>query len=223
MLPLRNRNFEYRHLSVATFLAFISGNFQRICKERQAIPILSQIEGQAIRITASGRVSETRLNVSQTCARVGKFVGYLRLCSVVIRCLPRIYVATWKSLSNWNCPWSCVYLCTILWRSDSLKWHFDPHREDEAICLKYEPEYYSDSVSSILTNLWKLPLINAKKVATDKWRYLKFLFPSGNISLGQLIGLTWPSWLFVWWNDTKTKFSFGEWGVTSAYTLALLW
>ena len=77
MLPLRNRNFEYRHLSVATFLAFISGNFQRICKDIQAIPILSQIEGQAIRITASGRVSETRLNVSQTCAR---WVNLLDIC-----------------------------------------------------------------------------------------------------------------------------------------------
>jgi len=30
-----------------------------------------------------------------------------------------------------------------------------------------------------------MPPANTKKVATRKWGYLKFLFPSGNISIGQ--------------------------------------
>ena len=38
--------------------------------------------------------------------------------------------------------------------------------------------------------LSKLPTPNAKKVATRKWGYMKFLFPIGNISGGQLTSST---------------------------------
>jgi len=80
MLPSGNRNFKDPHLRVATFLAFAGGNYQRICKEQKTIPSLSSIEGQTIRIMASGMLSVVRLKMSQTCAKVAKWLYLLDIC-----------------------------------------------------------------------------------------------------------------------------------------------
>ena len=84
-----------------------------------------------------------------------------------------------------------VYICA---QSISLGPHLTdaltPFVEHDKIHFICNPELHLEVSEPHTENLSKLPTANAQKVATRKWGYLKFPFPSGNISIGQHTCLT---------------------------------